>query len=140
MQKKIHNNNSSGLRTSYFGLQRGVSIYFAFMIMTVLLAAALGMSALLVSQIKTIRGMGDSVVAFYAADTGIEKILYDASTGTNIIIVCPESTPTPCTGVLGEASYRVFVRGPGSNCDGENYCVISTGIFRGTRRAIQVTR
>jgi len=39
------------------------------------LAAALGLAAILVGQIKIIRGMGNSVVAFYAADTGIEQVL-----------------------------------------------------------------
>ncbi len=36
----------------------------------------LGISIILVSEIKMIRGMGNSVVAFYAADSGIEKTFY----------------------------------------------------------------
>jgi len=47
------------------------------MIMFILIAIGLGISLIIVSQMKMIRGMGDSVVAFYAADTGIEHALYD---------------------------------------------------------------
>ena len=55
--------------------QKGVSLYLAVIIMLILLAIALGVSTILVGQIKTIRGMGNSVSAFYAADTGIETEL-----------------------------------------------------------------
>jgi len=57
--------------------QKGVSLYLALMIMFILIAIGLGISLIIVSQMKMIRGMGDSVVAFYAADTGIEHALYD---------------------------------------------------------------
>ncbi len=56
---------------------RGVAIYLAIIIMVVLLSIGLGISTLLVNQIKMIRGMGHSVVALYAADTGIERELYE---------------------------------------------------------------
>lgn len=59
---------------------KGVSIYLTLMIMFILLAVGLGISTILVSQMKMIKGMGDSVIAFYAADTGIERILYEALT------------------------------------------------------------
>jgi len=57
--------------------QRGVSLYITFMIMTVLLVISLGVSSLLISQLKMLRRMGGSVNALYAADTGIEKLLYN---------------------------------------------------------------
>jgi Tfp pilus assembly protein PilX len=57
--------------------QKGLSLYLAIMIMSILLAIVLGMSAILFHQLKMIGEMGNSVVAFYAADTGIERALYD---------------------------------------------------------------
>ena len=57
--------------------QKGVSLYLALMIMFILIAIGLGISLIIVSQMKMMKGMGDSVVAFYAADTGIEHSLYN---------------------------------------------------------------
>ncbi len=56
--------------------QKGISLVLTFFIMTIILATVLGIGVILFSEIKIIRGMGNSVVAFYAADSGIEKTLY----------------------------------------------------------------
>ena len=55
--------------------EKGVSIYLAIMVMTILLGIGFGISALLINQLKVLRGIGDSVFAFYAADGGIERVL-----------------------------------------------------------------
>jgi len=68
--KKIQNRN------------RGqVAIILSIMILSMLLAIALGISTLLVQQLQLTRDMGDSVIAFYAADSGAEKCLYDIWNG-----------------------------------------------------------
>lgn len=56
--------------------ERGVSLIITFFILVIILAVILSVSIILYSQIKIIRNIGDSVVAFYAAETGIEKTLY----------------------------------------------------------------
>ena len=56
--------------------ERGVSLLITFFIMIIILSIVLSVSALLYSEIKIIRNIGDSVVGFYAADSGIEKVLY----------------------------------------------------------------
>lgn len=56
--------------------QRGISLYFAVIITSLLLAMALGLATILLGQIRILREMGDSVKALFAADTGMEKILY----------------------------------------------------------------
>jgi hypothetical protein len=56
--------------------QKGVSLVIAFFIMTIILAVILSITILLYSEIKMIRNIGNSIVAFYAADSGIEKVLY----------------------------------------------------------------
>jgi hypothetical protein len=78
---KRRNKKSPILQTSDFTLQKGVSLYLALIIMFILIAIALGVSLIIVSQMKMMKGMGDSVVAFYAADTGIEQTLYQVRGG-----------------------------------------------------------
>lgn len=107
-------------------LQQGVSLYLALMIMTLILAISLGISTILVSQIKMIRGMGDSIMAFYAADTGIERALSEGQVVSG--------------NLENGASYNVQVLLPGPDCSGQNYCLKSVGVFRETRRAIEITR
>ncbi len=56
--------------------QRGVSLIITFLIMTVIIAIVLSISSILFNEIKIIGDIGNSVLAFHAADTGIEKTLY----------------------------------------------------------------
>lgn len=111
--------------------QKGVSLYIAFLIMTILLSIGLSMSSLLLSEIKTMREMGKSVVAYYAAETGIERELYeDNEVGTNY------------SGSIGNASYSVSVvaQDTGGCPLSANYCVKSVGHYKGVKRAIMISR
>lgn len=127
--------------------QRGVSLYLAVMIMSIILAIVLGITVILVEQLRMIRGMENSVIAFYAADTGIEEVL-------KVIIhdhdLAPDPKPEPedsYSGNCGNASYEVLVVSGGEQwpdsteiCDSDvSYCIRSVGSYRGTRRAIEVT-
>lgn len=56
--------------------QKGISLLIVFFLMMIVLAVVLSISTLLYSELKVIRNIGNSVVAFYAADSGIEKVLY----------------------------------------------------------------
>lgn len=56
--------------------QKGVSLIITFFIMVIILAVVISISILLYSQLKVIRNVGNSVVSFYAADSGIEKVLF----------------------------------------------------------------
>ncbi|MEK7658242.1 MAG: pilus assembly PilX N-terminal domain-containing protein [Patescibacteria group bacterium] len=82
--------------------QKGVSLIITFFILTILLAVVLSTSIILYSEIKTIKNIGNSVVAFYLAESGIEKTLYydrkqkpeNANRGLcNICNVCPAHNP-----------------------------------------------
>jgi len=44
--------------------------------MIIILAVVLFMSTLLYSEIKVIKNIGNSIISFYAADSGIEKVLF----------------------------------------------------------------
>jgi hypothetical protein len=123
--------------------------------MSILLAMALGLSTILVSQIKMIRGMEKSVIAFYAADTGIEKALTERAasptpypnapyvgalnldgdaieglSGNN----CPDDLKDP-----DDVCYYVEVLDSSNpDCNALNYCLKSKGVYKDTQRAIEV--
>jgi hypothetical protein len=110
---------------------KGISLYFGLIIMAIFLAVALGLITILIGQIGIMRGMGNSVVAFYAADSGIEKTL-----------MLRESLPPYLGDILSNgAEYSVTVTaGGGSGCDSSfNYCITSIGSFLETKRAIEIT-
>ena len=117
--------------------QKGVSLYLAVVIMVILLSAVLGVTTILVGQLRMIKEMENSVVAFYAADTGIEEVLtviiHDVG-DPEIRYPLVAGTYTP----VGDAFYYVDVLSPGVDCTASLYCVQSVGIYKETRRAIEV--
>ena len=56
--------------------QKGVSLIITSFIMIVILAVVLFVSTLLYSEIRVIKNIGNSMISFYAADSGIEKVLF----------------------------------------------------------------
>lgn len=62
--------------TNHIFYQKGISVYLAVIVMSIILTTALTLSAILLSQIQIMREIGNSAIAFFAADTGIEKTLY----------------------------------------------------------------
>ncbi len=136
--------------------QKGVSIFLALTVMTVFLAISLGLSVLLLGETKMIRGMGYSVIAFYAADTGMEEILYldlkcrgsycNSDPG-DICLDPPEClglrSDVTATGVLDNgASYEAeFSGGPFSTCYGRSFDknTTSTGSYKEVKRSIRTT-
>jgi hypothetical protein len=130
--------------------QRGVSVYLALMIMIILLAIGLGISTIIVSQMKMIKGMEDSVVALYAADSGVEKVLYDdkicrllsgcAGRGCIDETNCDDgisggSIPETIIGNINGANVKYQATFSDGALD-----ITSVGIYRETRRAIEVIR
>jgi len=109
-------------------IKNGVSLLFAVLVMSVVLAIGLGISLILIQQTKMMGEIGYSVVAFYAADNGIEEVL-NMTTPANI----------PETSLSNGAKYQVFVNTTTTDpaCTATNYCLKSIGIYKGTRRAIE---
>lgn len=110
---------------------KGISLYLSLVIMGILLSLALGLNSILLGQIEIVQGIGNSVSAFYAAETGIERELYQNSTTTGNY-----------SGSLGDSSYIVQVIIPPSpGCSvGSSYCVKSVGTYKTTNRAIYISR
>ena len=81
---------------------KGVSILLTVLIMSVVLAIGLGLSAILIQQTKMMKGIGDSVISFFAAESGIEKVLFydyqkipqDGTRG--LCDICNQCPPEEC--------------------------------------------
>ncbi len=110
--------------------QSGVSLLYAVIVMSILLAIGLGISGILIPQIKMLSDIGYSVVAFYAADSGIEKILLNRSNPSGI-----SKTLLP-----HGATYEVYVfsGGVGGCSDEFFYCIKSVGTYKNSKRAIEI--
>ncbi|KPJ57139.1 hypothetical protein AMJ49_02465 [Parcubacteria bacterium DG_74_2] len=139
-----------------FKTQKGISIYLVILISTIILAIASGISTIIISQIKMTRQVGDSVVAFFVADTGIEAVLADPD-GYNFGITYfgyldldgggteIDPTKTCSVGLMNypeDSCYAIKKISPGvDNCPTDvTYCIDSSGYFKKTRRAIQISR
>lgn len=111
--------------------QRGVSLYLTIVIVSVLTAALLALVSISASQIKIIWTTGDSVKAFYGADTGIERLLYAVfKEGYSLNLGdCP---PAYKGALANGASYEVCVS------DSSPTTVWSTGKYKKTERKIEI--
>ena len=110
--------------------EKGISILFAISILSVILSIGLGTSSILIGQLKAIREIGYSVTAFYAADSGIEEIL---------LIIDPDNIENITETELNGATYEVVVKDKDNpNCNAANFCIKSIGVYKGTRRAIEI--
>ncbi|MBZ9572788.1 hypothetical protein KJA17_01160 [Patescibacteria group bacterium] len=111
--------------------QKGVSLYLTIVILSVLTAAILTMISISVSQIKVIQTLGNSVIAFYGADTGIERVLYGVYKEGYIPAL--GECPLDYRGTLDNgASYEVCVS------DESASIILSTGSYKKTKRRIEI--
>ena len=111
--------------------EKGVSLYIAVVITSILLAIVLGISAILVGQIKIIRGMENSVLALYAAETGIERALMERAD--------PSLLDGSGDVMDNGAGYQLTIFSSGAGgCSADNFCVKSVGSYSGVKRAIEI--
>ncbi len=120
--------------------QNGSIIYFAVLLLGILFSAGVTVTTILIQQIGRIERMSYSVSAFYAADAGIEKVLYrwgDIDNESEII-----NWDDPYENGLLEGQGYILSR----RVEGDDLIVTSVGQFRPReeieiiRRGIQVTR
>jgi hypothetical protein len=100
---------------------KGAALLLTILVLSTLLAINLGISTILIGQIKVLSGMENSVQAFFAADTGIERALFQGGTGFR-------------DSLRNGATYDVIISST------PKITITSKGSFRGTKRAIEVTR
>ncbi|MBI4132861.1 MAG: hypothetical protein HY473_02145 [Candidatus Sungbacteria bacterium] len=127
----------------------GITFLLVILILSALLAISINISNIVVGQIRLSGEIGDSLVALYAADQGIEYLLYcDRVAGAN----CDSADP-PCLGGTGDCTYGP--QSPGArwspaaadSCtivtltrQGDNVTLTSSGEFRCGNPQVSVKR
>jgi len=116
--------------------QKGLSIYLVILILSVILTISFGLSIILITQTKITREIKKSIVALYAADSGIEHTLY------NIYILGTDPPTTSSSIFLGKRwSYAVKISSSTVNISPTDtftlYQIKSLGAFDGIQRAIE---
>lgn len=142
---------------TYF--QKGNIIYYALIVMAVLLSIGFGVSTLFISELKILRNAGESVFAFSAADAGAERALYIDKVfcaeiepeAVEDLFKCVSDNNPGSQQLSNGATYTLSVergtdiRGNSTECPSKNYCVESLGIFTGpsgqqARRKVEISR
>jgi hypothetical protein len=131
---------------------KGISLLFIVLITGLILAIALGLSAILIQEMGLMTEIGYSVSAFYAADNGIEEALYDLyqnpspspSHSGNLDDAHYQTSARCCNPDLTECSLAspedcpLGVANIDSQCNTKNYCLKSLGSYKRVKRAIEV--
>ena len=105
--------------------QKGVSLLLTLLIMAAVLSIAFGLSKLSLGEIKISRDVGRSLIAYYAAEAGVECQMYDDRIGgLDCSHVCLE--PGIC--------YDVEVSG-----ETPNRTIESNGSYQDITRAVELT-
>ena len=103
--------------------QGAISILLAVLLLAELSIIGLGISLLAIQQLKLSGQVGQSVVAYYAAEAGAERCLYEARKGTG---------SCPAIGSLDNgASYATTYNGTDT--------ITSIGQFKSTNRKVELT-
>ncbi len=118
--------------------QRGSILIYSMLTMTAMLAIGLTLSSLFLGKMKIAASARDSVVAFYVADSAVEKCLYEARLGADQpgIIFSNEATYTivDMGGIAGDVTDNCSVLGNAS------FHFQATGTYRGVRRSLELSQ
>lgn len=107
------------------------------LILTAVLAVAFGVAGLMLGEIKLSQEVPKSLRAYYAAEAGIERSLYDERKGDGASDI---GSPPDCSGggavcLNGsDACYSIDAK-----ITGGSVTITSYGCSKGTRRAIEVS-
>lgn len=119
--------------------QKGVSLIITFFIMMIILDVVLAVSVILYSEVKVIKNIGNSMTSLYAADSGVEKLLYydkqvvptGATRGLCSMLVPSINNPYCASGTgaiyCNNPSFTPGNSNPQHGCDSDvcNNCTIS---------------
>lgn len=124
-------NQKGKMKLNKINFEKGaISIILAVLLMSQLLVIGIGMSILIVQQIKMSSQTGLSVIAFYAADAGAEKCLYQARKVTGSGCGLPGGGSITDE-VIGQATYTAVFNGSDT--------ITSIGQLKGISRKLELT-
>lgn len=116
-----------------------VPIFITMMIMIVSLAMVLGLTVIFVGHLRIMRGMGNSVVAFYAANAGVERLLHENKICRERTAPCPAPCTSDCAGLISPTTFSgTLTNGATFRATFSGGVFESIGTFEGARRAIRV--
>jgi len=107
-----------------------VALFIVFVLMSLLLFVGLFLTNETIKQTKTTRSVYDSVQAYYLADAGAERVLYEFKAGTLNPSV---DGPVLLNETVGDGSYKVEVV---SNLPLK---IKSTGVYKEVARAVELS-
>jgi len=128
-----------------FQSQKGISIFLVVIVLAVISGVALGLTRIIITEVQTQRGIENSVFTFFAAEAGLEQILYIDIKNSGCDASCLQGH-ADSLGVLGvvslpnDATYKIIVEAPSSDCNGIVYCATSIGSFGKGRRVISIEK
>ncbi len=112
---------------------KGISLVLVILLMSIILAIGLGLSSIFLQEIKMTEEIGNSVVAFYGADTGIEEVLMNWR-GGGLKDYIDRYLP-PLSVHCRVDTYKSGIGG----CTADNFCIKSVGDYQKIKRAIEIT-
>ena len=122
---------------------KGVVLILTILISVGILAIALGVTSLMVGEIRITREIPWALKAYYAAEVGIERSLYYNRKGTGAVDI---GSPPNCTGggaicldAGNTVCYSVDVIAAGPNCTADSYCIKSYGCYKRIKRSVEVS-
>jgi len=84
--------------------ESGVSLIIVFFIAVTILSVVISLSTLLYGQIKVVRNISNSTLAYYAAESGVEKVLFYDRQIRAIRTETSCATDQDCIDVLGQGN------------------------------------
>jgi len=112
------------------GNQKGATtILIAFFVMNVILMIAFSAAGVMIYEIKMSQTIADSVPAFYAADAGAEKCLFEARRLED---------GAGCNTIGGEAAIILDNGGTATAARSANQ-IESNGTYADTKRSVEIT-
>ena len=123
--------------------QKGVSLFISIMVLSAIMAIGFGLSSLLIGEIEISRDINNFVPAIYAADSGIERVLYKIrKEEPPVFTSCPDTSACTVSGLMSNgAEYTATVLDSGvSWCPPESaICIRGLGNLADTHRGFEVT-
>jgi len=127
-------------------------LLYTVLLLSLLLTMVLGLSTLISAQFEVMKGTGNSVVAFYAADAGMERAInYMKTRADGTLSLINGDTGDIGSDLNNGATYKISIRckrgedpvtcgAPvDDNCLADNFCIKSVGTYKGVKRALMVT-
>jgi len=110
--------------------RKGVSLLLTLLIMTAIIAIAVGVSRLSVQEIKISRESPISMIAYYSAESGVEWAMYMDRNGGG----APSDSGQICLDANSEICYRVTTAGVSPA-----RIITSNGSYKNVTRAVELT-